>query len=136
MLAGPGGVFFPADPGSLRCIACCKTVFGAAPLSCCCPTLPSTLHSLAVEQLRRVEEAFAALAATARSKSNALTQDVLALDHLLSLLFAACTRVRRVGGWVVVRVGMSLVLLSSALPLPPLLLLSRQSKPSLPASQR
>lgn len=44
-----------------------------------------------------MERAYAALATATRFKGSKLSQDVLALDHLLSLLFTACTRVRGMG---------------------------------------
>jgi len=53
---------------------------------------------VALEKLGAVERAYAALAAATRFKGSKLSQDVLALDHLLSLLFTACTRVG-LGTW-------------------------------------
>lgn len=54
---------------------------------------PYPLCRVALEKLGAVERAYAALAAATRFKGSKLSQDVLALDHLLSLLFTACTRV-------------------------------------------
>lgn len=53
--------------------------------------------SVALDKLVAVERAYAALASATRFKGSKLSQDVLALDHLLSLLFTACTRVRGMG---------------------------------------
>ena len=55
------------------------------------------LCSVALQKLGAMEQAYAALAAATRFKGSQLSQDVLALDHLLSLLFPACTRVGRDG---------------------------------------
>jgi hypothetical protein len=72
----------------------------AVALTDCCNALGDVFVqnkeiSVALEKLGGVERAFAALAAATRFKGSKLSQDVLALDHLLSLLFTACTRVRR-----------------------------------------
>lgn len=49
--------------------------------------------SAALEKLTAVEASYTALAAATRFKGSTLTQDRVALDMMLSLLFAACTRV-------------------------------------------
>ncbi|KAL4458444.1 hypothetical protein ABPG75_013309 [Micractinium tetrahymenae] len=95
---------YPAQTGTMHCLLLARH---RAPLLAlahaieeCCTALGDVFVqnapvSVALEKLVAVEASYASLAAATRFKGSTLTQDRMALDMVLSLLFTACTRLRR-----------------------------------------
>ncbi|PSC68341.1 Photosystem I reaction center subunit chloroplastic [Micractinium conductrix] len=95
---------YPVQGGTMHVLLVARQrapllALGAAMAECCAALGSTLVHNApvaaALEKLTALESSYAALAKAASFKGSTLTQDRMALDMVLSLLFTACTRVRR-----------------------------------------